>query len=301
MLTSFIDMKDDKSLGWSLGFGLQNDANGTAFWQWGDYGIFRNYIIAYPEKKAAVVYLTNSFNGLSICSDIVGRSIGGQALGNAHLNYRPYDSPFYALVWGAKDGGPEKARILLPELRKKNAADLTLETIGQAAGLFGDENMLPEAIALFEYIVGENPKSGRAARDLARACLNQGDLQKARTYYLQAEKAEEDKVDPKSIKWDLDYLQAAEKPLPLEKDYLQKLAGDYEVRHITVKDGRLYYFREGGTTPEPKPLLALSKDTFFIQGVVWFRFQVEFDDQGQPAKLIGLYDDGRRDESKRSR
>ncbi len=301
MLTSFIDMKDDKSLGWSLGFGLQNDANGTAFWQWGDYGIFRNYVIGYPKNKTAVVYLTNSFNGLSVCSDLVGRSVGGQALGNAHLNYRAYDSPFYALVWGVKDGGPERARSLLSELRKKNAADLTRDTIRQVAGLFRDENMFPEAAALYESVFNENPDSGRAAYELARACLVQGDLEKAKTFYLRAEKAEADKVDPKNITWDLDYLQAAEKPMPLDMDYMQKLAGDYEVRHVTIKDGRLYYFREGGAAPEPRPLLALSKDTFFIQGVVYFRFQVEFDDQGQPVKLIGLYDDGRRDESKRSR
>lgn len=301
MLTSFIDMKEDKSLGWSLGFGLQHDSNGTAFWQWGDYGIFRNYIIAYPEQKTAVVYLTNSFNGLSICSDVVGRSIGGQALGNAHLNYRTYDSPFYTLLWGVKDGGPEAARSLLPELREKYPEELPRETIGWVARLFRDENMLSEAAAIYEFIFTENPTSGRAAYDLARTYLLKGDLGKARMHYLKAKELKEDKVDQKNIDWDLNYLQAVEKPFPLDKAYLQKLAGDYEVRHITVKDGRLYYFREGGTTPEPRPLLALSRDTFFIEGVVWFYFKVEFDDQGNPVKLVGNYDDGRRDESKRTK
>ncbi|MCK4760267.1 MAG: hypothetical protein KAT69_09455, partial [Candidatus Aminicenantes bacterium] len=65
--------------------------------------------------------------------------------------------------------------------------------------------------------------------------------------------------------------------------------------------GRLYYFREGGVTAEARPLLALSKDTFFIEGVVWFFFKVEFDEEGNPVKLVGNYDDGRRDESKRSK
>ena len=32
MLSSFVDMNEDKSLGWSLGFGLQNDSNGKSFW-----------------------------------------------------------------------------------------------------------------------------------------------------------------------------------------------------------------------------------------------------------------------------
>ena len=57
----------------------------------------------------------------------------------------------------------------------------------------------------------------------------------------------------------------------------------------------------GGSAPEPRPLLALSKDTFFIQGTVWFRFQVIYDGEGNPVKLVGSYNDGRRDETKRTR
>ena len=301
MLTSFIDMNEDKSLGWSLGFGLQHDSNGTAFWQWGDYGIFRNYIIGYAKQKTAVVYLTNSFNGLSVCSELVGRSIGGQSLGNTHLNYRAYDSPFYTLLWGTKDGGPEKARSLLPELRKKYPEELPWETVGWIGRLFRDDSLYPEAAAIFEFVFKENQKSSQAAYELARVYLLKGDLKKARAHYQKAKEAEEDKVDLKNIEWDMDYLQAVEKPFPLDKAYMQKLAGDYEVRHIMIKDGKLYYFREGGVTADARPLLALSKDTFFIEGVVWFFFKVEFDDQGNPTKLVGNYDDGRRDETKRTK
>jgi len=300
MLASFIDMKEDKSLGWSLGFGLQNDANGTAFWQWGDYGIFRNYIIAYPGRKTAVVYLANSFNGLSVCADLVGLSVGGQALGNSHLNYRAYDSPFYALFFGIKDGGPDRAAGLVAELRAKDPAGLSWETVGWVAGIFRDQNMLPEARAIFEAVFKENPGSGRAAFELARTCLLAGDLEKARAHYRAAGEAVEDKADPKRIEWDLDYLRAAEKPVPLEPADMRRIAGDYGVRHITVKDGGLHYFREGGAAPEPRPLLAFSKDTFFIKGVVYFRFRVEFDGEGRPVKLVGLYDDGRTDETKRT-
>jgi CubicO group peptidase (beta-lactamase class C family) len=301
MLTSFIDMKDDKSLGWSLGFGLQNDRNGTAFWQWGDYGIFRNYVIAYPKRTTGVVYLTNSFNGLTICSQLVRRSIGGQALGSVELNYRPYDSPFYTLLWAAKRGGPERVRALLPELCAKNPKALDGSILAGIAGLLEDEGLAAEALTLYEYLAKENPSSGRAAFALARACLVQGRFDEAKAHYLEAEKGIEDKIDPKNIRWDLDYLQAAQRPFPLGEEYQLKLAGEYEARQISVKDGRLYYFRQGGTSPEPRPLLALSKDTFFIQGTIWFRFQFVFDDEGRPAKLVGSYDDGRRDETKRTR
>lgn len=208
---------------------------------------------------------------------------------------------FYTLLWGVRDGGPEVARILLPELRKKHPEELPLETIQWVANLLRDESMYPEAIGIYEFIFKENPASGRTTVDLVRAYLLNGDLKKAKTHYLKAKEAEKDKVDQKNIEWDMDYLQAMEKPFPLNEAYMHKLAGDYEVRHITIKDGRLFYFREGGTAPKPRPLLILSKDTFFIKGVVWFRFKVEFDDQGNPVKLVGFYDDGRRDETKRTK
>jgi hypothetical protein len=128
-----------------------------------------------------------------------------------------------------------------------------------------------------------------------------GDLKKARIHYEKAKEAEEDKVDLKNIEWDLNYLQAVEKPVPLDEAYMQKLAGDYGPRHIMIKDGKLCYFREGGTVGETRPLLARAKDQFYIEGVVWFYFKVEFDDHGIPTKLVGNYDDGRTDETKRTK
>ncbi|MGB2908715.1 MAG: serine hydrolase domain-containing protein [Candidatus Aminicenantaceae bacterium] len=41
MLSPQIDVAE--GLYWSLGFGLEDNSAGRAFWQWGDYGIFRNY------------------------------------------------------------------------------------------------------------------------------------------------------------------------------------------------------------------------------------------------------------------
>jgi CubicO group peptidase (beta-lactamase class C family) len=302
MLTSFIDIKDGPGLGWSLGFGLQTDRNGRAIWQWGDYGIFRNYVIAYPERKAALVYLTNSFNGLSVCAGIVGKGLGGQALGNAYLNYRRYDSPFYTLLWEAKRNGADGVRAILPGLRRKDPKALDWDTLGGIAGILGDEEGLQaEAIAVLEYVAGEKPDSGQAAFDLARANLIAGDLDTAGTYYDRAARAGQDKVDAAKLAWDLDYLKAAREPLALGEAAMLKLAGDYEARRILVKDGRLYYFREGGAAPEPRPLLALAPDTFFIRGLVFFKFKVELDESGNPAKLLGLYSDGRRDVSKRTR
>jgi tetratricopeptide (TPR) repeat protein len=201
----------------------------------------------------------------------------------------------------AKDEGAKAVFGLLPDLSAKYPDILTRQRISGLAELFADQERYPEAIAFLEFIYKENPASGRAAADLARACLSAGELERAKTLYLKAKEAKQDKANIRNIDWDLDYLQAVQSPAPLEESYMQALAGDYDVRHITVKDGMLYYFREGGTSAAPRRLLPLSRDTFFIEGVIYFRIKVEFDDQGRPAKLIGLYDNGNGDESLRNK
>lgn len=67
-----------------------------------------------------------------------------------------------------------------------------------------------------------------------------------------------------------------------------------------MRDGALRYFREYTGRKEPRPLFAISRDTFVIEGIVCFKVKVEFDERGNPVKLVGLYDSGNRDESVRS-
>jgi len=46
----------------------------------------------------------------------------------------------------------------------------------------------------------------------------------------------------------------------------------------------------------------MSRDTFIMEGLSRFRLKVEFDEKGNPLKLVGLYIDGmRRDESPRGK
>lgn len=301
MLTSQIDMDKDKGLGWSLGFGTQTDANGRAVWQWGDYGTFRNYIIAYPKEKTGVVYLTNSFYGLGICPAVVAHSLGGQELGRVALGYLSYDSPVYQFAWELWEKGPQAVGHLA-DLKRSYPEVFTPDSLNLVLDVFqGEANLTPQVIALLEYKLGERPKSGQVLLDLARAYLAAGDTNKAKTYLEKAGKAEEDKVEPALIDWNQAHAQALEKPVKLEEEYMKVLAGDYSPRHIIFREGRLYYFREGGIYSEPRPLVAMSRDTFVLEGAFGFRFKIEFDDKGDPLKLVGLYEDGRRDETLRTK
>jgi len=299
MITSIIDMNDDGSLGWGLGFGTQVDGERTAFWQWGDYGIFRNYIIADPKQRSGVVYLTNSFNGLAVCSELVTKSIGQDALGCLDLGYLQHDSPAYALMWDLKEKGPQAATAQLPALVKKYPGVFTQERVNGLGEIMENENMFAEAAAIYRCNADQHPNSGSALFSLARASVLTGDLAEAKKRYKASLSAPKDPAEQAEVDWAMGYIKALGDPAKFEEGELQKIAGDYGPRHLIVKDGSLYYFRENADTSEPRPLMAVSKDTFVIKGVSYFKLQVVFDDEGNPTKLVGIYESGQRDESPR--
>jgi CubicO group peptidase (beta-lactamase class C family) len=215
MIAPRIDMDKAKGLGWSLGFGTQSDANGLALWQWGDYGIFRNYAIAYPGRRTGVVYLANSFYGLGVAPAIVARSMGGQALGGVALNYQPYDSPLYRFVWDVQEKGPAAVNEL-DRLRRENPGLFVRDWVGYFASSFLEAGMMPQALALLEADLRDHPRSGKAAVAVAEACLKTGDRAKARRHFELALDAAEEKVDAAVAKRRLEYLAALHQPAPAD-------------------------------------------------------------------------------------
>lgn len=302
MLAPQIEVDKKKGLAWSMGFGLQKDVNGIAIWQWGDYSIFRNYVIAYPKQKAGIVYLANSAYGLSICPDIVSSSIGGQVLGVTHLGYDHFDSPTYEFLWAVKDKGPASAEKLFAEAKAHDRGKFSEETISGLGGILSEEQLYSEAVAVLAINVREHPESAKAVSELARATLEKGDPEKARELYGQAlELGKGSKYDARTAAWALSYIKALEGPLRLPAEYLGTLAGNYETRRVTLENGSLHYFRKDAANPVPRQLVALSRDTFIVMGLIDLRLQFEFDSQGKATRIVGLYEGGGRDYMNRDR
>ncbi len=300
MLTPQIDMDKEKGLGWCLGFGTQDDGNGRAIWQWGDYDVFRNYIIAYPAKKTGVVYLTNSHNGLAVCSRVVAAAGGGGAMGARSLNYRTFDSLFYQLAWALKEGGPG-AIGRLDELKAKYPGELSPGDVEYLGYVLQQEGLMAEMVKVFEYNLAQHPRSGTAYLALARACIAAEDIERARTLLEEARTAPEDSAAADAVAWSMDYVRAVGSPYKSAEEDLRKMAGDYGARHIKMEGGILHYLRDGGRYAEYRPLVALSRDTFFIKGLPSFRMTFELDGNGNAVKIVGLYDSGARDESPRTK
>ena len=300
MLTPQITVDEEMGLSWGLGFGLQTDANGTAIWQWGDYGIFRNYIIAYPGRKIGVVYLADSFNGLTICGELVSRSIGGEARGVEFLNYLQYDSPVLTFLWAIEEQGPESVGKILDGMVEEHPDLLSAGSMRTVIALLDNAGRNDAIIAVLTNIEGRIPPSAAADAALARAYLAKGDFPEARASYLKAlASPNQEDFDSTRVEWAMSFMNAIEKPAALEAGYMKRLAGDYGPRHITFDDGRLYYLRDNVEAKNRRELIPLSRDTFVMREIPYFRVRFELDESGRPTKIVGMYEGGAEDESPR--
>jgi len=185
MLRPQIDVSKD--VYWGLGFGLERNPNGDAFWQWGDYGIFRNYVVGYKKQKIGLVYLTNSFNGLSIGQDLVRAAIGGgKEPAIAFLGYDQYDSAGPRFFRAILEKGGEEATRLFPEFRKTYPNEFNEAAINRVGYQLMSARRFKEAIAVLKLNVDAYPESANVYDSLAEAYMNNGDKDLAITYYRKA-------------------------------------------------------------------------------------------------------------------
>jgi CubicO group peptidase (beta-lactamase class C family) len=61
---------------WGLGWGLASVDGVDTFWQWGNNGAYRGFVIGARSRRWGVVVLTNSAHGLSFSHEIVTRLLG---------------------------------------------------------------------------------------------------------------------------------------------------------------------------------------------------------------------------------
>ena len=171
---------------WGLGFGIERGDAGDVLWQWGDYGIFHNFVIVYPNCGAAVVYLSNSNNGLGIRDEIVRTVMGPEfRTSNIVSNYPFYDSPAVLFAWIALEEGAQKALRQLPLLRRGEES-LNSNVMNELGWILLEEERIEDAIAVYELNVDENPCVPTTYSGLANAYLRrdgQGDRERALANY----------------------------------------------------------------------------------------------------------------------
>ncbi|RPJ03178.1 MAG: hypothetical protein EHM31_01720, partial [Candidatus Aminicenantes bacterium] len=120
-----------------------------------------------------------------------------------------------------------------------------------------------------------------------------------KAYALAVEKLAAKATDP-GIKAHYEWILTAEKakqsPVRVETKVLKTYAGEYGERKVAFENGVLYYQRTG-----PKyRMIPLTSTLFALDGLDSFRVEFVVKD-GKAVELIGLYDNGERDPSPRTK
>jgi len=98
------------------------------------------------------------------------------------------------------------------------------------------------------------------------------------------------------INWAIDGARARLEPVTIDEELLMKYAGQYGERNIKYENGELFYQRTG-----PKyRLVPLKENLFALEDLDYFRIEISIDKKGNVTELVGVYEDGRRDVSKKT-
>ncbi|GJM35087.1 MAG: hypothetical protein DHS20C18_40880 [Saprospiraceae bacterium] len=190
---------------WGLGLGLQETSDGPAFWHWGDNGMFKCFVIAYPGQKVGMVYFTNSASGLGIAKEIVQGVLGGNYPSIRWLDYSGPELPAFKLLralakedfkvairpYLAKNGLHQDTALL--NERTTNRMGYNLLTLGkiEAAQEILRMNMLAY------------PESANVYDSYGEALLRNGQLKEAAEYYGKAAKMDPNNEAAKTIAYQL--------------------------------------------------------------------------------------------------
>lgn len=110
-------------------------------------------------------------------------------------------------------------------------------------------------------------------------------------------KKAEDEDQLFQINWALDGLKAKLNPVEIDEKTLGMYVGSYGERRVWLDNGELIYQRIG---PQHR-LIALRENLFGLEGLDYFRIEFVMDGRGNVKELVGLYDNGMKDTSKRTK
>lgn len=72
-----VSVNAQSNLLWGLGWGIEEHANGTMLWHWGNNPGYRAFVIGSVKKGDAMIMLTNSNNGLDLAEPLTKLALPG--------------------------------------------------------------------------------------------------------------------------------------------------------------------------------------------------------------------------------
>ncbi|MEM9555589.1 MAG: serine hydrolase domain-containing protein [Acidobacteriota bacterium] len=180
----------DDGIGWSLGWGVETVTwersegsleDSGVLWHWGDNGAFRCFTALSPVRGEAVVYLTNSENGLALAATALHDVLGPAE--HPAVEWAGYpqvaDPAFRAqqdLLRAGVEGGAEAVRqtdaVLRAELPEVADDEALYNSLGYSL-LWRDT--YDAAIAIFSLNVERHPESANVHDSLGEGYLRRAE------------------------------------------------------------------------------------------------------------------------------
>lgn len=182
MLRSQIKVdKSQPTLAWGLGIGLEVNRKKEYAWHWGDQGDSKAFFMADIKTGNALVYFTNSANGLSVAPDLAEIAFGkGTHDILKFVAYGRFDPVAVRLFEGVERDGATAALAAYNRERSQPIGEETLNSMGY--DLLRNKKTA-DAILLFLQNTKDYPNSANVWDSLAEAYMENGDKELAIRYY----------------------------------------------------------------------------------------------------------------------
>jgi CubicO group peptidase (beta-lactamase class C family) len=293
----------DEHISWGFGWGIQPGNTGNGCWHWGDNGDLRAYTVFYRKRKEGLVFFANSENLFLIAESLISLILDDPQYSFSWLTYKRHIDPEWIATMTVEktflEKGEKAGLEKLEEMKIKYPENFKIEDLGDIARYLFIKEKISEAEATLKWIIDSNPESVIGWAGLGRLYFETGRNKDSLEHLQKAlEMDPENSFAKTCIPWIKEAIQVEEKPILIQEETLEKYAGDYGPRHVYLRQGRLYYKREGRKEYE---LLPLAKDKFALKGYGDFRLRFVLDKKGKVTKVVGLYLGGRTDESPRDK
>lgn len=175
---------------WGLGWGLQHGRAGNALWHWGDNGASRCFIIAYPDTGSALVFFTNSQNGLAIAPELVGLVFDDDQWALRWLDYERYDNPArltrLRVLRAFAVEGVEAGAATFEEVVEVDRDFLDEGSVNALGYALLRRDAVDPAIWVFERNTADYPESSNVWDSLGEALMEAGRLEESIAMYARS-------------------------------------------------------------------------------------------------------------------
>jgi len=293
----------DEHVSWGFGWGIQPGKKENGFWHWGDNGELRAYTVSYRERKEGLVFFANSENLFLIAEPLISLVLDDPQHAFNWLTYKRYGDPewtaFITLEKTFLEEGEKAGLDKMEEMKSQFPEVLKITYLNDIARYLANKDKTEEAESIFKWAIDSDPKSAIAWTGLGGLYLETGKNIESLECLQMAQTLEpENSFAKMCIPWVKEIIQAEEKPVLIPERLLKKYAGDYGPRHVYLREGTLFYQRDGR---KEYMLMPLTQDTFTLLGYGIFRLRFVLDKNGNVTKATGIYLGGRTDESLRDK